>query len=334
MRAILSDGGFPGGALAVVRDGRLVYAQGYGTRDASGTAYTPTTMSRIASLSKPLTLSRLRQMIAAGQLSWDTKVFPLLGVIPADARANDITVAHLARHTSGISGDHFFEARQAAAAYQVASPPGVDAMVRWTAHYPLASAPGSTYRYNNTNYAVLSRVMERASGRSYLDLMREMAGCADVSRWRLGTSLARAGDETAYYDGATTTSVFDSAPGTVPWPYGGYHVESFMGAVSLASNVIDVARYGAALERCIPRPEDSPIPTLAGYSYGYDMRGSMPGQLTYWLRKWDGTHLTQLVAFFNERTLSAFDEAVPGRLWAAAAQVATWPAGDRFAEYP
>jgi len=85
----------------------------------------------------------------------------------------------------------------------------------------LAADPGTVYRYNNTNYALLSRVIERATGRAWIDLVREMTAAAGINTWRLGQSLARPSDEARYYEADSwryTQSVFDSAPGTVSPP--------------------------------------------------------------------------------------------------------------------
>src|SRR5438477_592640 len=186
MNAVLAEG-YPGGSLAVVRDGKLVYTRGYGFAKA-GVAATPMTRYRQASVSKAVTGSLLAQLVTNGTLTMDLRVFPYLGVAPVDPRTNAITVRMLKDHTSGFAGDYFlFESRKAATFYGVASPPDPDTMVRWTAHYQLATDPGSTYHYNNTNYAILSRVIEKATGRAWIDLVRDMAKPFGIATWRRST---------------------------------------------------------------------------------------------------------------------------------------------------
>src|SRR5205809_6960382 len=88
MTAVLAEG-YPGGSLAVVRDGKLVYARGYGFAKA-GVAATPMTRYRQASVSKAVTGSLLAQLVTNGALTMDLRVFPYLGVAPVDPRTNAI----------------------------------------------------------------------------------------------------------------------------------------------------------------------------------------------------------------------------------------------------
>src|SRR5437879_3548758 len=78
MNAVLAEG-YPGGSLAVVRDGKLVYTRGYGFAKA-GVAATPITRYRQASVSKAVTGSLLAQLVTNGTLTMDLRVFPYLGV--------------------------------------------------------------------------------------------------------------------------------------------------------------------------------------------------------------------------------------------------------------
>jgi N-acyl-D-amino-acid deacylase len=335
MVSVLAEG-YRGGSLAVVRDGRLVYARGYGWAD----DYTPATAFtryRQASISKAVTGSLLSSLVTDGTLTLDLQVFPYLGAIPADPRANLITVRMLRDHTSGLGGDYFFESSAAAAYYGVTSPPSIDTMVQWTARYPLAADPGSVHRYNNTNYALLSRVIERATGRAWIDLVRELVAPVGVTSWRLGQSLAKPTDEARYYEAEQwryTQSVFDTAPGTVEWPYGGYNLESFNGAVSLVSTVVDMARYDLAVARgTIPAAEEKPIPTQPGWSYTYIYNGSMPGHYSFLMRIWNGTNLTVIAGTFNHRDAGAIDRSINQRMLDAYNATTTWPNVDLFGSY-
>jgi CubicO group peptidase (beta-lactamase class C family) len=337
MGGVIAEG-YPGGSLAIVRDGKLVYARGYGFANKEmHTRATASTRYRQASISKPVTASLLRTMVAKNAVSLDLPVFPFLGAAPADARADLITVRDLMDHRSGIAGDYFFEAREAATFYGVASPPDADTMVRWTARYELAADPGSTYRYNNTNYALLTRVLERVAGRSWIDLLRDMGASAGINSWRLGVSLEQPRDEAYYYEASPweqTTSVFDSQPGIVDWPYGGYSVESLGGAVSLVSTVVDMARYDLAVARgTIAAAEEKPIPTQPGWSYTYIYNGSMPGHYSFAMRIWNGRNLTIIAGAFNHRDLGAIDKSINQRVIDAYTATRAWPTQDLFPGY-
>ena len=88
-------------AVAVVKDGRLVMARGYGFADPStDTPVEPTSLFRIASVSKPITAVATLTLIEAGQLTLEDKVFDIAtDALPpggaADDGVADITVAHL-----------------------------------------------------------------------------------------------------------------------------------------------------------------------------------------------------------------------------------------------
>jgi N-acyl-D-amino-acid deacylase len=328
MNGVLAQG-YPGGSLAIMRDGKLVYARGYGMAK-DGMPATADTRYRQASVSKAVTRSLLAKLVAAGTVNLDAPVFALLGVTPSDPRANGITLRMLRDNTSGLATDSFlFESRQAATFYGVASPPDADTMVRWTARQTLAADPGTTYRYNNTNYALLTRVIERATGRSWIDLVRELAQPAGVTTWRMGPSLLRPADEARYYEAEQWRygpSVFDSAPGTVEAPYGTYDAAVLGGATALVSTVVDMARYGQGIATgAIPAPEASPIPTQPGWSYTYTYNGSMPGHYTFVIRIWNGTNLTVIAGAFNHRDTGTVDESINQRMLDAYAATTSWP---------
>ena len=339
MLAVLSDGGFAGGTLAVSRNGKLVYASGFGlaTKDGVQVAARPDTKFRQASLSKVVTLSQLRRLIAAGKLSWTTTVFPYLGVNVVDDRMNQITVRHLVDHTSGFAKDYTWEARAAANALAIASPPEDDDMIRYVATQSLATQPGTTRAYQNFNFALLMRVMERADGRTWITQVRDLASIAGIGTtdWRIAYNLDRAADEAAYYDAAIVPSVFDAYPGMRPWTYGGVYYDANAAAIGLVTNEIDMVRYGIAVAQGrLPRAEDNPIPTSPGYSYTYTFEGSLPGTLTFVSYTWDGANLVVWAVAFNGRTGGAFDANVASRLDGAIRAVADWPSVDLFPLYP
>jgi CubicO group peptidase (beta-lactamase class C family) len=332
MSSVLAQG-YPGGSLAVVRDGRLVYARGYGfARD--GVAATATTRYRQASVSKAVTRSLLAKLVAGGVLSLSLRVFPYLGITPVDGRASAITVGMLRDHTTGISADLLLSARDAATFYGVPSPPDVDTMIRWTARQMLASAPGSKYSYNNTNYGILTRIMEKATGRRWIDLATEMTQPIGVSSWRMDSSPTTPADEPRYYEvdkHRFMPSVFDGVPGMVEAAYGGYDAAVLGGATALVSTVIDMARYAQGVSTgTIRAPEPDPIPTKPGWSYTYIYNGSMPGHYTFLMRIWDGTNLTVLAGAFNHRDAGAMDQTINGRMLDAYKATTSWPTVDLF----
>ncbi len=130
MTAYMTVRGIPGGALAVVKEGRLVYTKGYGWADREKKVpVAPTSLFRIASISKPVTAAAIFTLIQdkENHLSLDTPVFPLLPHKPlageegqVDPRLTTITIRQLLQHTGGWdkaeSGDPMFKSMEIARA--------------------------------------------------------------------------------------------------------------------------------------------------------------------------------------------------------------------------
>lgn len=100
--------GIPGMALAVVRDGTLLYAKGFGVRDvASGAPVDAETVFQLASVSKPIGATVIARQVAAGTVSWDT---PVVDLLPWFALSDPwvtghVTIGDLYAHRSGLP-DH------------------------------------------------------------------------------------------------------------------------------------------------------------------------------------------------------------------------------------
>ena len=159
-------GEVPGAALLVVRDGEPVLRRAVGLADVeAGTAVTPATAFRLASLSKQFTAAAVLLLAQEGRLRLDDPVRRWLPALPSSA--DGVTLHHLLSHTSGLPD---YEDRMA---------PDFPGQVR-DADVPglLAGGepffvPGSAYRYSNTGYALLALVVEQASGQAYPDFLRE-----------------------------------------------------------------------------------------------------------------------------------------------------------------
>lgn len=117
----------PGASVAVVRNGRLVFARGYGYKNSTTAELSqPDTQYRVCSLSKTLTTAAVLLLIAEGKLSWDTKIFQVLTrtLKPAPGRKLneellDITVEMCLQHSGGwdsdVAGDRMCESQLAIA---------------------------------------------------------------------------------------------------------------------------------------------------------------------------------------------------------------------------
>jgi N-acyl-D-amino-acid deacylase len=272
MEQFMQARGVPGGALAVVKDRRLVYAKGYGWADRDARREVrPDSLFRIASVSKPVTAVAVMKLVEEGRLDLDAPAFDLLRLTPVlppggkgDARLRDVTVRHLLHHSGGWdrdkSFDPMFRPKIIAEAAGVPAPAGPEAILRYMLGQPLDFDPGSRFAYSNFGYCVLGRIVERVTRMPYERYVRRhVLAPAGVRAMRIGASreAGRAKGEVRYYPSGqeTTLSVFPDATGEAPWPYGGFYLEAMDAHGGWIASAVDLARFAAALDD----PEHSPL---------------------------------------------------------------------------
>ena len=263
VKKFMHERGVPGGALAVVKDRKLLYARGYGwaDRDKKISAQ-PDTLFRIASVSKPFTAVAVFKLITRGKFSVDTKAVELAGIEPLladgakrDARLDRITVRQLLQHTGGwdrdTSGDPMFKAVPIATLVGEAPPAGPRAVIRYMLGRPLDFDPGTRYAYSNFGYCILGRIIEKISGQSYESFVHEnVLKTAGITRMKIGSTREQAEGESRYYtvDTKEASNVFPDGPRKVPWPYGGFHLEAMDAHGGWIASAIDLVRFAAAMD--------------------------------------------------------------------------------------
>lgn len=153
----------PGCALAVSRQGELLYSRGYGYANLDyGIPVTPQSVFDVASVNKQFVAASISMLELEGKLSIEDDVRRWLPELPAYERP--IRLRHMIYHTSGLRDyltlfplagrDHYFPISLA----QI-----LDMMSRQRA---LNFPPGDRSEYSNTAYMLLALVIERASGQS------------------------------------------------------------------------------------------------------------------------------------------------------------------------
>jgi serine-type D-Ala-D-Ala carboxypeptidase/endopeptidase len=163
LAARVRDGRTPSVAYALVADGRIVHAGGFADQAVSPVPG-PDTAFRIASCTKSFTAVAMLQQRDAGRLDLDAPVSEYLRLTTVPAASP--TVAQLASMAAGFPTDDPWGDRQESLPLDV-----FDGMA--AAGFRLIDAPGARFEYSNLGYALLGRVIERVSGRRYLDLVRE-----------------------------------------------------------------------------------------------------------------------------------------------------------------
>ena len=163
----LDDSGVPGGAFAVVSQGRID-ARGVGSAggDREVAAGTPFV---IGSATKSFTALAVMQLVDAGRVDLDAPVREYVPELQlADAQpVTDITVRHLLQQTSGLDD-------LAGGPLLASAADGTPlAAIAELQDAELASTPGETWLYANANYVLAGLVVERASGLSYGDYVQQ-----------------------------------------------------------------------------------------------------------------------------------------------------------------
>lgn len=267
MRSFVRLHQIPGAALAVVKDGRLVYARGFGYADIGRKQpVQPDSLFRIASISKPITAVTVLRLVERGKLSLDDRVLDILKYRPhlakgkkPDPRWRQITVRHLLQHTGGwdrdASFDPMFRAVEIARALKVSPPAKPEQVIRYMRGQPLDFDPGTKYAYSNFGYCLLGRIIEKKTGQKYARFVQsDVLQPIGITRMKIGRTLFenRAKGEVRYYTRGNQTgpSVFPPHVGQrVPWPYGGWYLEAMDSHGGWIASAVDLCRFAAAVDR-------------------------------------------------------------------------------------
>jgi len=183
MTSFLERHGAPGAALAVSRQGRLVYARGFGLADIeTGRTVQPDSLFRIASVSKPLTAIAVLQITAKQSVPLDTPAFEILPPASwltgqADASLKRVTIRHLLQHRAGWDRDRSFDPIvRPVEAVRIAKkrlPAKPEDILRYALTLPLDFAPGARFAYSNVGYLLLGRVIEHLASTKYESYVSE-----------------------------------------------------------------------------------------------------------------------------------------------------------------
>jgi CubicO group peptidase (beta-lactamase class C family)/dienelactone hydrolase len=159
--------GYPGLSLAIVREGKIVLAKGYGKRSVEdGSPVEPETMFAVGSLTKQFVCACILLLAEEGKLSVDDKV---ARYYPALSSADQVALYDLMTHTSGYRDYYpldFVDRR-------LVQPIREDAILTEFAGSKLDFEPGARWSYSNTGYVLLGRVVEKVSGKAFGQFLKE-----------------------------------------------------------------------------------------------------------------------------------------------------------------
>ena len=282
-----------GAALAVTSGTKLVYVRGYTFAEPDEPDVLPTTVFRLASVSKLLGAIAIYQLIQEGSLALDQTIQSTLGVKspgggpPADPRFGCVTIRDLLTMTSAVNQDAFWQSDAAALAFGKPLPAAPEQMLSLIAARYLSADPGNwdNVDYSNTGYFLLGEIVARLRGQPDFAsaIVKPLLTPLGITRIRGSRSLLQdqAADEARYYmtnlrrnsdlDNLASLDVGQSVRTPdrpiVPAQYGAGDYEMFGAGGGMSAAATDLARILAALtwrDKRNPMLSDSSLEALFG----------------------------------------------------------------------
>ncbi|MGO8731835.1 MAG: serine hydrolase domain-containing protein [Terriglobia bacterium] len=164
----------PGLAVLVRLNGRTLFKRGYGRRDLrSGAPIDSHSNFRLASCTKQFTALAVMLLVQEGKLRLDDKLTDIFPEFPAYGRT--ISIRNLLNHTSGLAAyedlmDKTYAGKPWQEVPQISDAAVFELMAQQTA---TKFRPGAAWEYSNSGYCVLARVVEKRSGVSFADFLRQ-----------------------------------------------------------------------------------------------------------------------------------------------------------------
>ncbi|HEY1976983.1 MAG TPA: serine hydrolase domain-containing protein [Candidatus Baltobacteraceae bacterium] len=158
----------PSVVVRVDVDGTNVYSKAFGYRDvANRAAADDRTRYQYGSITKQFTAAAVLALQDDGKLSIDDRIGKWL---PAFAKF-PVTIRQLLIHTGAVAD--FTEHPWYLKEYFTNPFVNYEPLLKWSASQPLEFAPGSKAQYDNAGYVILARIVEKASGKTFFDYLKD-----------------------------------------------------------------------------------------------------------------------------------------------------------------
>jgi CubicO group peptidase (beta-lactamase class C family) len=329
----LEKTGIPGLSVAFAQRGRIVHQEAFGFANKENKEKLNIKHSfRVASVSKPITAAIIFALIERGKLNVSDLVFGTQGILRQFAQIPDLvrnlSIHHLLTHSAGgwgnRSNDPMFMHRAA----------NHEELIAWTLqNMPLSRLPGTNYEYSNFGYCLLGRVIEKVTGKSYVQAANELilnrAGI--IGMQVAGNTLAQtAQNEVSYYAErsedpyAMNVTRMDSHGGWLATP---------LDVAKFASSVDGFRSSGpntSVLQRSTIDAMTKPSKMNAAYASGWEVNsapnwwhfGSLPGTTSLVVRTASGMCWSACANARTKDSVALLDET----MWRMARSVSMWNA--------
>jgi CubicO group peptidase (beta-lactamase class C family) len=160
VKAAMSRQHIPALSLVVIRDGKIIKAQGYGLASIElNVPAKPETVYELASTTKPLVATAIMMLVQDKKLDLEDKISKYLPDAPDSWKA--VTIRHLLTHTSGIKC-YLTDMR-----HDFPNDTSLDQFVQVVSKEPLKFAPGEKWSYSNTGFVLLGMIIQKVTGRTF-----------------------------------------------------------------------------------------------------------------------------------------------------------------------
>ena len=156
------------GSVLVAQKGKILLEKGYGYQNKKDSVHnTANTIYQIGSITKQFTSTIILQLVEKQKMSLQDK---LSKFFPDYPKGDSITVEHLLTHTAGIynytNDEHFMSGSSE-------RPISRDSLLYLFKYKPLDFSPGTQWSYSNSGYILLGMIIEKVTGKSYFQVVRE-----------------------------------------------------------------------------------------------------------------------------------------------------------------
>ena len=263
MKRYLRKWEMKGASVAIMRNDSLIFAKGYGWADEEKEVKMEAGhILRMASVSKLITAIGIMKLQDEDRLNIKNKVFGPEGVMKDSdldtlirhSAYEHLTIEHLLRHQGGFYRDPLFSSKDVMNQMRLDHPPTADDFFRLILPKRLRYKPGTTHRYSNFGYLLLSRIIEHVTGKSYEQYIKEEilapAGCYDMHI--AGNYYEdRRENEVRYYTHRGEGQFIEEYTGSgnlVERSYGGNNIPLLSGAGAWCGSTAELAKLVASID--------------------------------------------------------------------------------------